>query len=84
MKDLKLNKLAENQLNNGNLSRIKGGVEQQEEDDDCFRVCTCSCYYAGTPGGSSSFNNGTANHGLGTCGGYSTEGTNSGTFWYNG
>ena len=62
---IKLNNLAENSLANREMKDLKGGVT----------CCTCSCYYQGS-GGSSSTDNSAANSKIGEYGGYSPYGDN--------
>jgi natural product precursor len=69
LKELKLNDLSTKNLNNRQMNTLKGG-------GNC---CTCSCFYAGQPGGSSSIDNRNANHDLGD-GAYSPVGDNR--YWY--
>jgi len=52
MNELKLNKLANNALNNEEMHHTRGG--------ECVMACGCSCYYANS-GGSSTRQNGCAN-----------------------
>lgn len=65
MKSLKLNSLESSNLSKRELSNVKGGNW----------ICTCSCYYEGQPGGSSTMDNGCANGALGP-GGHSKDGDN--------
>ncbi len=51
LKRISLKKLAENSLDNREMRNLKGG-----------NVCGCGCCYAGTPGGSSTTDNGNANN----------------------
>lgn len=62
LKKLKLNALSEAGLKDKEMSALKGGT-----------CCTCSCYWEGTPGGSSSLDNSGANF---TFGGESIKGCN--------
>ena len=62
LKKLKLNRLTDNSLNNREKNSLRGGS-----------TCTCSCYWADYPGGSSAADNAAANH-LG--GQYSQHGCN--------
>jgi len=62
MKNLKLNKLNEQEMN-----AIKGGyvwmeITVGEGSGAVTRRCGCGCYYAGTPGGSSTGDNMNANY----------------------
>ncbi|MFW6222147.1 MAG: TIGR04149 family rSAM-modified RiPP [Bacteroidota bacterium] len=50
MKSLKLNKINRSQLSKEQMNAVTGGGS-----------CSCSCYYAGEPGGSSTTDNGLAN-----------------------
>jgi len=50
MKNLKLNQLAQQNLSNKEMNAIRGG-----------KSCCCGCNYAGTPGGSSTQANLSAN-----------------------
>lgn len=73
------------------LSTLSKAVLKDKEMDSIFggdSICTCSCAYAGQPGGSSSNNNMVANLNLGP-GGHSVNGCNqyfafetSGTIYY--
>ena len=63
MKTLKINKLAENRLNEKDMNVINGGyVWGQYFDPNKKEVytCGCGCYYQGN-GGSSTSDNATAN-----------------------
>lgn len=51
LKKIKLNALSEAGLKDKAMGVLKGGT-----------CCTCSCYWEGKPGGSSSMDNMTANH----------------------
>jgi natural product precursor len=65
MKNMKLNALENQSLNNREMNAVRGG--------DCTRVCSCSCYYANNNG--SSINaNGDANYGSGASGTDSKKG----------
>jgi natural product precursor len=60
--NIKLNKLAENRLNEKEMNSINGGVGTYITCNDkgvCY-ACGCSCAYANS-GGSSSAGNGNAN-----------------------
>ena len=65
MKKLKLNQIEKSNLTNKEMNSLTGGIW----------LCTCSCYWAGTPGGASIQDNTTANT-LIPGGGYSKEGGN--------
>ena len=53
MESLKLFKLEGNHLKSMEMDFLKGGAAEDK--------CCCGCIYAGTPGGSSSSDNGSAN-----------------------
>ncbi|RGX80594.1 TIGR04149 family rSAM-modified RiPP [Bacteroides stercorirosoris] len=65
LKKLKLNALSEAGLKDKEMNALKGG-----------NCCTCSCYWEGKPGGSSSSDNSSANVNIGDNGGHSSEGCN--------
>lgn len=67
LKELKLSKLSEAVLKDKEMSSILGGES----------ICSCSCYYQGQPGGSSSFNNMVANLDTFGPGGHSANGCNN-------
>ncbi len=52
MKSLKLNQIEKETLSARELQQIKGGYDW---------ICSCSCFYEGTEGGSSTRDNGHAN-----------------------
>ena len=70
MQSIKLNALADNAMN-----KIKGGDQTTPPEPPPVIRCTCSCYWQGQ-GGSSNFDNGTANHAIGENGGHSIHGEN--------
>ncbi|MDR1056642.1 MAG: TIGR04149 family rSAM-modified RiPP [Prevotellaceae bacterium] len=53
MKNMKLNALESQSLNNKEMNAVRGG--------DAKVKCTCACCYAGQPGGSSTNANSAAN-----------------------
>lgn len=65
LKKIKLNSLNDAELRDREMNALNGG-----------RACGCGCNYAGS-GGSSTYNNGTANSKLGPSGGYSPDGCKS-------
>ena len=68
MNKIKLNNLSERSLSNEHLTKLYGGEEEE-------KICLCSCYYAGQPGGSSIVANRDANYNI-HGGGYSAKGKN--------
>ena len=65
MKNLKLNRLAENKLSEKEMESINGGaMYYYRNDPECrcqYLVCACGCQYANS-GGSSTNANGNANY----------------------
>ena len=62
MKNLKLNKLAENRLNEKEMKNLTGGYKIFETHVGTnIKSCGCGCYYA-NQGGSSTNDNGGKNH----------------------
>ena len=59
MKNLKLNKLAENRLNEKEMGNITGGyvdIEIRNSKGEVVYSCGCGCYYSGNGGSSTSDN----------------------------
>ena len=56
MKSLKLNQIEKSVLSTNEMNQVTGGDRI---------ICTCSCYWAGTSGGSSTHDNAMANAKLG-------------------
>ena len=76
LKKLKLNQLLEDDLNNREMNSLKGG-----------NTCSCSCYWADYPGGSSIADNRSANHSGGQtsqhgCNNYMQNDNGYGSFWF--
>jgi natural product precursor len=64
MQNLKLNKLAENRLNEKEMENITGGyisITVRNDKGEVVYDCGCGCYYEGKPGGSSTSDNMNAN-----------------------
>lgn len=65
LKNIKLNRLSDAELQEREMSDLKGG-----------NVCGCGCHYENS-GGSSTMDNGSANVGIGSSGGTSSGGNNA-------
>lgn len=56
LRKLKLNQLAMSEIEDQKMNRLLGG------QGDCSGSCACGCDYEGTPGGSSTSSNRSANN----------------------
>jgi natural product precursor len=70
MKNLKINKLAQNRLQEKEMQNVNGGQGghrgiYDEVKGEWTIFCGCSCAYEGKPGGSSTEDNKNANYALG-------------------
>ncbi|MCH4896204.1 rSAM-modified peptide [Marinilabiliaceae bacterium JC040] len=72
MKKIKLNSLSARKMSEKQMGVVNGGKNKS---------CSCSCYYANTPGGSSIVYNRDTNWISFPNGGYSKQGTNKYIIW---